>query len=85
MDWNGGTYLSQVSGINLDNAISKWIDGFSFSEIGVDDVDKNEFVDCVNNEIAEPINGLKNVWCISPDIGDVMAIVHIICTSSDPI
>jgi hypothetical protein len=77
LDWKGGTYISQVSSETLNKAITTWADGFSFDEIGVKNIVKSKFIVDVNNEVVEPVNGLKNVWCISPNIGDVMAIVHI--------
>lgn len=83
LDYDGGTYLSQVKARNPRQACLKWADQLDLRAVfGVARVGK----DLLQNEIAEEqpvlLDGLKNVWCMSLRIRDKLAFLHVVQTAT---
>jgi hypothetical protein len=84
MEWNGGTYVSQVEANHIEHAINEWLINLDLEMLSW----KQSDIDIINEErggdfpLSYPValDGLFNVWCFSPNIKDILAIVNIVKT-----
>jgi hypothetical protein len=80
LDWNGGTFLSQVHANSVDLAIRLWVGKFDPKVIGVESLDLGKILEALSDEVPTPVQGLDNVWCLCFFLLSKMAIVHVIAT-----
>lgn len=82
LDWNDGTYISQLKATSINHSIEKW--SANIDTYGIDlpnDFNKDAFLNSVENESIVSVSNTRSVWCITPDINDEIAIVHIVQTA----
>ena len=82
MDWNGGTYVSQFSGSDIDTLKLIWAESIACEMLKIQQDDKNNFILDVKSDTVVPLDGMVNVWTISPNIKGKMATVNIVETST---
>lgn len=85
VDFEGGSYVSQVRGETLYDASSQWARGQGGS--GIQDVQalgKAAEPDLIEAIEQEPslLNGLRNVWCYSGLFGDRLFLIHCVQTEA---
>ena len=81
MDFDGGTYISQVSGSGIAEAKKKW-GGRRFTEIPrLTPTARDEIRSGMSNGSAVALEGLKNAWCTSFTLRNKLALVNIVKTS----
>ena len=83
MDFEGGTYISQIKNTTLKKAVISWAKNLNCLNISYfGDKSKNQILKYLLEEEYSPVqvDGLKNVWCTSFLLFKGSAIVHIIKT-----
>lgn len=82
MEFNGGTYISQVSASDPCSALEVWARALDPEAIeGLCDSVKAELVQGVSDETPTPIEGLQNVWCVFLNPGGARCLVHLVETA----
>jgi len=78
LEFDGGTFISQLESKALERARDMWVKQVDFFEIGAPEESRSNFeVDAVQEELTV-IKDVKNVWCFSPEINGMLAIVHVV-------
>lgn len=77
LDFQGGTYLSQVRAKSFNDAPKVWAEEGNFADISKLLPDfKGILLASVDQENAIEIEGLINTWCLTFSIADELALVH---------
>jgi|GEM_PF-1240907 hypothetical protein len=79
----GGTYVHQASGESPELALRAWLrqatdEDFEWATHRV------ELMHALEDEVAAPVDGCRNVWCLSGLAADHLFLIHIISTESGP-
>lgn len=81
MDWNGGTFISQSIGDNIEEATKRWLNQLNAKEIEISEnslsLFKSSLLDYFNPVALE---GNTSVWCLSEFLSGELAIINIILT-----
>ncbi len=81
IEFLGGTYVRQATGDSPEMALRVWL-----RLAGDENLEwashRFELLHAVSEEVAVPIEGCQNVWCISGLAGDHLFLIHIIGTES---
>lgn len=81
MDYAGGTHVSQVDASSEKAACRKWAENLEVSEIYEFGAKSREIlINKMESEEIVPLDGLKNVWCISASIRGRLALTTFIKT-----
>ncbi len=79
MDFEGGTYLSQVSAGSPEEALSGWAKNMNWNEVaGAEGISVPEVMEELIDEALSPIEGLVNVWCFTISPREKLGIVHVV-------
>jgi hypothetical protein len=81
IEFLGGTYVHQASGESPELALRAWLRSASEEEFEWS-FHRLELLKQLDDEAAVPVEGLRNVWCISGMAGDHLFLIHIIGTES---
>lgn len=81
LEYDGGTFVSQVWASSIEIAKLKWCGNLSFEAIEAPISQRESFLKSVADEVAVPVSGLGHVWCLAPSLGNKMALVHIVETT----
>ncbi len=83
LDFKGGTYLSQVTAANFNDAPMNWARELKSDQIAgaVNDF-RNKIISQISDEPPVEIVGLSNTWCLTFQIDERLAIVHFIETAT---
>lgn len=66
MEFEGGTYISQVAAPSLKLAMRKWANSLDTTQIkGMGPTLKKQVIQEIEGEEATPLEGLKNAWCFA--------------------
>ncbi len=66
MEFKGGTYINQISAIDLRHAMIAWANKLDTTQIKyLGERSQIELVNIIQNELPIRISGLSNVWCFS--------------------
>jgi len=85
LDYQGGTYVSQMTGDSPEHAFFKWLEQLDLDMLGV----KYDTHDSILKDIEyledRPVqlSGLRNVWCLSLLFDNILALVNIVKTCID--
>lgn len=82
LEFNGGTYVFQVSAESVSEALASWSDDLNFEIIDAPSISKRLFVNEIVDQKIVELKDLTNVWCTSCEVNDLLAIVHIVKTVS---
>jgi hypothetical protein len=84
LEYDGGTYLSQVQSQSQNAAVRKWGKHFlKDSTTGLPSILKKALVDNLIIESTIPIAGVSNVWCISASVRKKLALVNLVQTCEE--
>ena len=83
LDYNGGTYVSQIEGRSLKIVILKWVRQLDLDTIRVKNDNKECIETSIKDNIEEPVllDGMRNVWCIALRLDRKLAIVNMVKTN----
>lgn len=82
LDYKGGTYISQVVAPTVGEAIAAWPRVVNWDVIGIQSssrFEKQLRLD-VSGDNPVALDGMSNVWCISPRLGKSVGTLHIVAT-----
>ena len=82
LDYRGGTYVSQATCRTIGEIVSVLDGAIDWKALpnDVSESAKQRFLEEVAEIPPSPIDGLRNVWCISARLGKSMAILHVVET-----
>ena len=81
MDFQGGTYISQVNASSPESACVKWAENLETSEIqGLGSKGKNFLIEEMKKEPPVALNGVSNVWCSWASIYGKSALINLVQT-----
>lgn len=81
MDFDDGTYISQISAKDLKSACLKWANDLNESEIfNFGKSRKKILIDEISREELVAIKDIKNVWCSTIDLRGKLALINIVQT-----
>ncbi len=83
IEFLGGTYVHQASGESPELALRAWLrlasaEQFEWAAYRV------ELLRALLDQVAVPIEGCQNVWCMSGMAADHLFLIHIIGSESGP-
>ncbi len=81
LDYDGGTFVSQVVSASVDEAKRKWAEKLDLRAIGIDESERSAFLNDVFDEDPAPLRGMNGVWCLSPTIAGKLGITHVVATA----
>ena len=81
IEFLGGTYVHQASGDSPEQALRAWLraaalDEFEWSEYRI------ELLRALAEQPAIPLEGCRNVWCVSGLCGENLFLIHIVGTDT---
>ncbi|MGP0175237.1 hypothetical protein ACSVIJ_25635 [Pseudomonas sp. NCHU5208] len=85
MDYDGGTYVSQVVSDDLNFAASKCIESWDISglENVISELDKKLILMNLKYEEFTPLKGIINVWCGSVLLKGKFIVMNLVLTIND--
>lgn len=84
LEFNGGTYISQILGIDEIHASRVWAKTFEFKKIKSLSMIANSDIETqLDLEEVTAINNCKNVWMMGLNINGFYSLIHIIKTDED--
>jgi hypothetical protein len=81
IEYRGGTYISQISALNQNAAITAWASSFSETELRVWKIDKTALLKIVEEDIPIALKGCVNAWCLSGNIDGSLALINVFKTA----
>lgn len=79
LEYRGGTYIAQVTAVNIDRALIEWAGQLRQLEIGnLTERDKRLLIAQLRDDFAEPVDGLVGVFCLTARVKNSLALVHMI-------
>jgi hypothetical protein len=81
IEFLGGTYVRQASGESPELALCAWLRQASEEDFEWA-MHRVELLDALCYQSAVPIEGCRNVWCMSGIAGDHLFLIHIIGAES---
>ena len=84
LEYKGGTYLSQIKAESPQNALTKWSESLSVTEIkGLGEKTKEQLIK--DTKLEEPclIEGMSNVWCATFVLANNLALLHYVQTKTN--
>ena len=83
LDYKGGTYIGQAVGPSPKSAILLWITGLSDHNLSAWKISRDDLNKIVLSDDALPLNGCKNVWCITGSVKNDLVLINAIATEDD--
>jgi len=86
MDYDGGTYVSQVRSSSPIGAARKWAQSFDTRGVeGIGEASKLQMVNELNSGFEEPVplEGMLNTWCIHFVLRGKSALVNFVKTDTE--
>ena len=86
MDYDGGTYVSQVKASSPIGAARKWAQSLDTRGIeGIGEASKLQMINELNSEFEEPValEGMSNIWFISFLLRGKLAMVNFVKTNTE--
>jgi len=81
VDYNKGTFISQVEAQTINEARMKWAKTLNYDLFGIKNI--NLFLNKIQSEDFVSVENVKNTWCFCVRIKKKLAIIHVILTSSE--
>ncbi|MFN8431864.1 MAG: hypothetical protein U0V04_17915 [Spirosomataceae bacterium] len=80
-EFQKGTYIQQVSAIDLESSIKEWVDIIDqFNIPGIGGVEKSKIKKELLYEKPTKIKGVENVWCLFFKLRKSSVLVNIVGT-----
>jgi hypothetical protein len=85
LDYQGGTYVSQLEVRDLGELASRLADAIDWNAVRppVSRTKVTEFAGSIGEAAPCPLGGLQQVWCMTGMLGEKLAIVHAVHTAKD--
>ncbi len=84
MEYDGGTYVSQLKAQSKQRACIKWAQQLNISEIhNFGQSSKEKLIEEMKTEEPILLNSLKNVWCQMTWIGGKSALINFVQTDEN--
>jgi hypothetical protein len=81
MDYDGGTYVSQVKAPSPKSACLKWARGLNVAQIkGLGGKTHESLIAEIRDESPTSLDGLLNAWCATALIRGRLALINIVQT-----
>lgn len=81
MDFQGGTYISQVQASSPRSACIKWAENLEINEIeGMGEKGKTKLIEEMKKELPVPLKGVINVWFTAGSIRGKSANINLVQT-----
>jgi hypothetical protein len=81
MDYDAGTYISQVAAPSPKSACVKWARRLDIQQVkGLGGKSHKSLIDEMKDESPTPLDGLFNAWCATALIRGRLALINIIQT-----
>ncbi len=83
LDFNGGTYISQVRAATPTLAAEQWAQTSIFEEALHRDLLRSDLEKIIKDSSLMPLSGLFNVWCISGITeADSSVLINLVATAN---
>lgn len=79
IEFLGGTYVHQASGHSPELALRSWLRNASEEDLEWAQY-RAELMHALIDQVATPVEGCRNVWCMSGLAGDHLFLIHIVGT-----
>lgn len=84
MEFDGGTYVSQVNAPSEKSACLKWARTLDLSAIqGLNDRERESLIEQMKDDSPVALTGTVNVWCITALIRGKHALINFVRTEPD--
>ena len=83
LDYRGGTYISQVSGVSLASAMAKWASTRTERDLTTWKVAHKQLAQLVEGDTPMALDGCQNVWCVSNSTEKGVMLLNVIATQSE--
>jgi hypothetical protein len=80
LEYQGGTYISQVSGASPAAALPKWVSEISAENLTEWRITRNDLAAITKSDGLVPIDGCYGVWCVSGSTKDGLVLINVIST-----
>jgi len=81
LDWDGGTYISQITAPTLNEAKANWLNTIDLEILETNSIQfLSDLTDGLNQDSSILVDDLKSVWRIDLNINNIQGIIHIIAT-----
>jgi len=81
LDYQGGTYVSQVNASSPNKAFQIGLESLDLSQIhGLGAATQKKLVNQVREYPPVPLDGLKNVWCATASVRGTLALMNLVQT-----
>lgn len=85
MEFDGGTYLSQVKAPDIEGARDRWLEKVQLVEVAeASEEVAGELMDSLAQDQPTPVEGMQGVWCLFATAGEQSALVHAVQQSGLP-
>ncbi len=81
LEFLGGTYVRQGCGESPELALRAWLRLASAEDFEWE-LHRLDLLRALGNNVAVPVEGCQNVWCLSGLAGDYLYLIHIVGTES---
>ena len=81
LEFLGGTYVRQACGDSPELALRGWLRAASQEDFEWER-HRLELLRALGSNVAVPVEGCQNVWCLSGIAGEYLFLIHIIGTES---
>lgn len=80
-EYDGGTYIKQLTAPSPEAVFSSWITALSEDDLQVSGLAREELVASIDIATSVPINGLSGVWCFSTNAVGKLLLAHFVRTA----
>jgi hypothetical protein len=81
LEYRGGTYISQISAMNQNAALTAWASSLSETELSAWKMNKTVLLKIVEGDIPIALEGCFNAWCLSGNIDGSLALINVFKTA----
>jgi len=82
LDYAGGTYIAQVQAASPAAALPKWVSKIKHGELAAWGIGRQDLAEIARSEKIVPIDGCRNVWCVSGSVRRNLALINVVATSA---
>lgn len=82
LDFLGGTFIAQASATSPHDSLLFWAESLSEADARVWKLDRKQLSTIIRDEDLSALTGCVNVWCLSVNIGNDLALINVVKTVS---
>jgi hypothetical protein len=84
LEYNGGTYIAQVSGESYRAVLPRWISSLDQRNLASWGIGHSELIQVAGSDEPTAIDGCTNIWCVTGSAKKGLVLINIIATESKP-